>query len=87
MVKCEIQLEGMRCPMCEEHINNILRKVPLVKKVTSSHHTNKATVIAEDEVQEELLRKAIEEQGYHFLGFKKEPYEKKGLFSLFKKKK
>ena len=37
MVKITLEVEGMACGMCEAHVNDVIRKVFPVKKVTSSH--------------------------------------------------
>ena len=37
MVKITLDIEGMACGMCEAHVNDAVRRVFPVKKVTSSH--------------------------------------------------
>lgn len=66
--------------MCEAHINDVLRKIKGVKKATSSHAKRASEVIAEDDVDPNLLAEAIKGQGYDVKGFASEPYVKKGLF-------
>jgi hypothetical protein len=53
--------------------------------VKSSHTKNQTEIICEHEIDEEALKAAIAEEGYRVLSVSKEPYEKKGLFGLFKK--
>ena len=82
MVKMTLSVDGMACGMCEAHVNDAVRKVFQVKKVTSSHSKGITEIIAEEPLDEEKLKSAIEATGYTVLGIKTEPYEKK-KFSLF----
>lgn len=79
-----LDVDGMMCGMCEAHVNDAIRKVFEVKKVTSSHSKGQTEIIAEEPLDEEKLKEAIDSTGYKVLGVKTEPYEKKG-FSLFRK--
>ncbi len=85
MVKLTIEVEGMGCGMCESHVNDVVRRVGGVKKVTSSHTKGITEVIADDGVDGEAIKKAIQKQGYNVGGMHSAPYEKKGLFSFLKK--
>ncbi len=84
MVKMTLDVDGMMCGMCEAHVNDAIRKVFEVKKVTSSHSKGQTEIIAEQPLDEEKLKETIDSTGYKVLGVKTEPYEKKG-FSLFRK--
>ncbi len=84
MVKMTLDVDGMMCGMCEAHVNDAIRKVFEVKKVTSFHSKGQTEIIAEEPLDEEKLKEAIDSTGYKVLGVKTEPYEKKG-FSLFRK--
>lgn len=86
MVKMILEIEGMSCGMCETHVNDTIRRTFSVKKVTSSHSKGQTELIAENPIDEEAIRKAIDETGYVLLSVKTEPYEKKGLFDRFKAK-
>ena len=81
MLKITIEVEGMRCGMCETHVNDVVRRVEGVKKVTSSHAKDRTEVIAEDGADIERIKEAIEKQGYGVGKIETEPYEKRGLFS------
>lgn len=82
MVKITLQIEGMACGMCEAHVNDAIRKTFPVKKVTSSHSKGQTEILAESQLDEELLKKAVQSGGYAVTGITVEAYEKKG-FSLF----
>lgn len=85
MVKMTLDVEGMGCNMCEAHINEAVRNAFSVKKVTSSHTKRQTIIIAENEIDEEKLREVIQKTGYEVVSVDTEPYEKKGLFSVFRK--
>lgn len=85
MKELRIEVNGMRCGMCETHVNDIIRKTVPVKKVTSSHGKNLTIVILEDDVDQDIIIKAITSQGYEVGKIESYPYVKKGLFSIFKK--
>lgn len=85
MVKMTLDVEGMGCNMCEAHINEAVRNAFSVKKVTSSHTKRQTIIIAENEIDEEKLREVIQKTGYEVVSVDTEPYEKKGLFSAFRK--
>ena len=85
MFKYTFEVEGMMCGMCETHVNDVVRKTANVKKVTSSHFKNVTEVISETELDVDAIKAAISGQGYNVKAVKKEPYEKKGLFGIFKK--
>ena len=79
MWKYTVQVDGMMCGMCEAHVNDAVRKAVPVKKVTSSHGKGETVILSENELDEEVIRKAISDTGYEVKGISKEP-KKKGLF-------
>ncbi len=83
MWKYTIKVDGMMCSMCEAHTNEAIRKAFPVKKVSSSHKKAQTTIITEQELDEEQLRKTITELGYEMGAVKKEPYQKSGFLGLF----
>lgn len=85
MLKITVGVDGMMCGMCENHINDAIRKVFSVKKVTSSHSKGQTVILTEQDIDEAEVRKAIDATGYTVTSFAKEPYEKKGLFSFLHK--
>ena len=85
MVQMTLKIDGMQCGMCEAHVNDAIRRAFPVKKVTSSHSKGQTVILSEDDIDEQDLRDAIGKTGYEVLAVAKEPYEKKGLFSAFRK--
>ena len=85
MVKIVVDIEGMACGMCEAHINEAVRNAFQVKKVTSSHTKKQTVIIAEKDIPEQELKNVIVKAGYDAVSVSSEPYEKKGLFSAFRR--
>ena len=84
MVKITVGIEGMACGMCEVHINEAVRNAFQVKKVTSSHAKKQTVIIAEKEIPEQELKNMVARAGYSVVFVISEPYEKNGLFGLFR---
>ena len=82
--KITIKVDGMMCGMCEAHVNDAVRKAFSVKKVTSSYNKGETVILTETNIDEAALRFAIGAMGYEIKSVLKEPYEKKGLFSVFR---
>lgn len=80
MIELTIEVEGMKCGMCESHVNDVVRRVDGVKKVSSSHAKNQTVVVAEDNVNQEEIVKAITAQGYGVGRIEAKPYVRRGLF-------
>jgi copper chaperone CopZ len=84
MLKITLKIEGMMCSMCEVHANEAVRKAWNVKKVTSSHKDSETVIISENDIADDELTNVIEKTGYKLVSVKREPYEKKGIFSKLK---
>lgn len=80
MKRITLEIDGMKCGMCEAHINDAIRKACKVKKVNSSHKKGRTVVLCEDTVLQEQLRAAVEKDGYKVLRIIEEEYTKRGLF-------
>lgn len=81
-----LKIDGMKCSMCEEHVNNEIRKLIDVKKVKSSHVKGETNIITkEDDVDIEKLIEEINKTGYKVLSYNVNDYTKKSLFSFLKK--
>lgn len=80
MWKYTVEVNGMMCGMCEAHINDAVRKVFRVKKVTSSRSKKQTLILSETELDTAALADAIRRTGYEVGDIQKEPYKKKGLF-------
>ena len=85
MTQITIQVEGMKCHMCEAHVNDAIRDRFAVEKVTSSHKKNETVIITEMPIEDESLRGVISALGFTVGTITRETYEKKSFFSRFSK--
>lgn len=81
MIKTVIKIDGMMCPMCESHVNDVVRKNCDAKKVVSSHKKGETEIISEKELDIATLTKGIEATGYKVLASSSGAYEKKGFWA------
>ncbi|MBR1422940.1 MAG: heavy-metal-associated domain-containing protein [Ruminococcus sp.] len=80
MVKTTLNINGMKCKMCEAHVNELIKENYNIKKVESSAKENKTVVISEKELDIEALKGQIADIGFTLESSDSEPY-KKGLFA------
>lgn len=85
MIRTTIKVGGMACSMCEAHINDTIRRTFSVEKVSSSHTKGETVILSKAPLNENDLRAAINATGYTTGEICTAPYEKKGLFSFWKK--
>ena len=85
MVETILKVQGMMCGMCESHINEVVRKMAQVSKVSSSHTRGETVIVSEQELDIETLKQAIAATGYTVTDAETRPYEKKGFFAFWKK--
>ena len=87
MNKYILGINGMRCGMCESHINDVIRKNFNVKSVKSSHIKNETIIVSNSPLNEEEIKIVIDSTGYIFVNIQSEEKEHQSLFrKLFKKK-
>ena len=65
MIKVYLDVEGMRCSMCEAHVNDIVRKTSKVKKVKASYKKKEVLIIMEDDKNINNIINAINSSGYN----------------------
>ena len=65
MIRTTVQVSGMRCGMCEAHVNDAVRAAFRVKKVTSSRKTGQTVILSETPLNPEQpdAEKRIEPDG------------------------
>lgn len=85
MKKITVKVDGMRCGMCESHVNDLIRRNFNVKKVSSSHIKGETVILAPQTIDPEQLIAVIGADGYKASDVREVEYEKKGLFSFLKK--
>ncbi len=62
-----MKIEGMMCPRCEAHVKKALEAIEGVVTATADHTANRAVVTLNTSVADEILRVAVEEEGYTVL--------------------
>ena len=80
MYKYILKIDGMRCGMCECHVDDLIRKNFKSIKVKSSHIKNESSFISEDEINEIDFHNVFDPTGYRVEDIKKIEVAKKGLF-------
>ncbi len=63
-MKKTIKIEGLMCPHCEAHAKTALENLGGVTVLDISHKTGIANVELSESVADEMLKKAVESQGY-----------------------
>ncbi len=69
-MKLTLKVEGMMCSHCEKHVQDALLKIEGVISVKASHEEKEVEVETNKTIDETLFKKAIEEEGYTYLGIK-----------------
>lgn len=69
MNKYVLGIYGMRCGMCEMHVEETIAKNLNVKKVRASHLKNQVTVITEEILNEDDFKKILDPTGYRVVSF------------------
>ena len=59
-----INIEGMMCGHCEEHVKKALENLSGVSGAVVSHESGTAVVTLSEEVADDILKTAVEEQDY-----------------------
>ncbi len=77
MYKITLTIDGMKCGMCESHINDIIRKHFNIKKVTSNHRKSKTIILSENLITLKELLDVFDSTGYKILSYNDEVYQKK----------
>ena len=63
-----MKIEGMMCPHCEVRVKKTLEALEAVSSAEVSHVSGSAVVTLAAPVEDEVLKKAVEAQGYDVLG-------------------
>ncbi len=71
LIEYRLEIHGMKCGMCESHINDVVRKNFNVTKVKSNRFKNETIIFCEKELDEELIKSVITSTGYELKGMKK----------------
>ena len=63
-----LRVDGMMCEHCEAHVRDALEALPQVQCATADHTTGTVKVTLTASVKENIFRKAIQKEGYSFVG-------------------
>ncbi len=63
-----MKIEGMMCPRCEAHVKKALEAIEGVTAATADHKAAQAVVTLQADVPDDVLKAAVEEEGYDVLG-------------------
>ena len=80
MYEIILKVDGMKCGMCEAHVNDAVRDNFNVKKVKSSHSKGQTVILTEEDLDDKKLSDIVSATGYIVTEVLKKPSEKKGLF-------
>ncbi len=72
MNKYILGIDGMRCGMCEMHVEEAIKKVISAKRVAASHINKNVVIITEENLDEYDFEKALKETGYRITSFKRD---------------
>ncbi len=67
-MKKTIRVEGMMCGHCEARVKKALEAVEGIEDAVADHDAGTAVVTMSADVPDDVLRKAVEDQGYKVLG-------------------
>ena len=76
MNKIILKINGMKCGMCEAHVNNLFRTKLNIKKIKSSHIKNETLIFTNLEISDDSLKNALENSGYTIESIKREDAKK-----------
>jgi len=66
-MKVTLKIEGMMCPHCEARVKSVLEAIDGVEEVWASHESKTAEITLSKEVDTELLKKTVTDQGYKII--------------------
>ena len=80
MIRTILRIDGMACPMCEAHVNDVIRDRFPVRAVSSSRRKGVTEILSDQPLDERFLRETVASIGYTPISLIVEPYEKKRRF-------
>ncbi len=63
-----VRIEGMMCEHCEASVKKALEKIDGIESATASHTAGTAVITLSKDVDEALIKEAIEDRDYKYLG-------------------
>ena len=68
MNKKTIKVEGMMCEHCENRVKKTLEAIDGIEAVTADHKKDTVVMEMSKDVDESVIKAAIEDQDYKFIG-------------------
>ncbi len=59
-----IKVQGMECTGCEKRIENVLKNVEGIEKVTANHQKGEVTIEYKEEINQKEIEEKIEDLGF-----------------------
>ena len=63
-----IRVNGMMCGHCEAHVKKALEAIDGIESAVASHDENKVSITTSKDVDEALIKAAVEDAGYEYVG-------------------
>lgn len=64
IIQNEIFVEGMHCQHCANRVSDWLKKIKGIKSVNVDVESGKVTILSNKQIDESLIKSAIENAGY-----------------------
>ena len=64
----KIKVNGMSCGHCEAHVKKALEAIEGIDEATASHEENLVTIKNSKDIDEALIKAAVEDAGYEYAG-------------------
>ena len=64
----KIKVNGMMCGHCEAHVKKALEAIDGIENAVASHEENLVTITSSSDVDEAVIKAAVEEAGYEYAG-------------------
>ena len=75
-----LTIKGMKCGMCESHVNNAIRNNFKIRKVISNRHKNETVIYSNIPLKQEDIKRVIDKTGYYFISLTCELKERKASY-------
>ncbi|MCR5387651.1 MAG: heavy metal translocating P-type ATPase [Lachnospiraceae bacterium] len=66
--KMKIKVNGMMCGHCEAHVKKALEAIDGIEEAVASHEENMVTITNSKDIDEAMIKAAVEEAGYEYAG-------------------
>ena len=64
----KIKVNGMMCEHCEAHVKKALEAIDGIESAVASHDENLVTITASKDIDEAVIKAAVEDAGYEYAG-------------------